>query len=624
MIYYFFLTNLRYQTVLKLFCFLISTNMQLIHYSKNVRKFGSKRYVFHFSVIVLNNKSQFVMKKRYAALLILFWLTTSFLHAQPYKWVRQLGTTGDDITTFVKITSQKGVCVSGNVNGFMQLQNNSLTHNGGYIAMYDSSGNDQWIIPCGEFRSGYASSYSYRNPTITLDASDNIYACGYYSDSVLIGTTWLIDTGDYNCFLAKINANGVVQWARKITDQSFMTEITLDRLGNIIVAGNVNGVSNFDGTLITPFGTGTLGDIVLAKYDAAGNLIWVKQAGGTGFYSDVAESVTTDYAGNIYIGGNFRSTAQFDNLTIVPVNFATYDGFVAKYNATGNAQWVNHAGHDCSAIVSDSAGNIYFGGAALPGNFNGLPVNALGGGIMYVAKMNTSGVYQWLQYNHSNAVAQNGNTDFSLTVGIALDEQQNCYVTGMFWDSLVIGNLTMISYLPPACFGTGSRINSFVVCLDSAGNTLWGKPLQSCAGASGGFSLNVKGCTIAACGQVRIPPAAIYFDNDSLVSLGGYDGYVVMIDSCFNPTGLSNTKAESKNTVVYPNPLSDFTTFYFSDKSAAAKQLVISDVLGKEIFKTETKNTLYKLDVKSFSKGIYLYKINSENKLLQSGKLIVN
>jgi len=62
----------------------------------------------------------------------------------------------------------------------------------------------------------------------------------------------------------------------------------------------------FGSTILTNTST-TYGDIFLVKYDGSGNVVWAKTWGGTS--NDQPNAVVTDVAGNIYMAGNYLSTA---------------------------------------------------------------------------------------------------------------------------------------------------------------------------------------------------------------------------------------------------------------------------------------------------------------------------
>ena len=103
--------------------------------------------------------------------------------------------------------------------------------------------------------------------------------------------------------------NPSFQWAKQMgsPDTDLGNSIAVDANGNVYVTGIFWGPTDFDpgaGTInLTSRGKS---DIFIQKLDANGNLLWVKQMGGTGF--DGANSITTDASGNIYTTGYFNST----------------------------------------------------------------------------------------------------------------------------------------------------------------------------------------------------------------------------------------------------------------------------------------------------------------------------
>src|SRR3989338_2819744 len=105
-------------------------------------------------------------------------------------------------------------------------------------------------------------------------------------------------------------------------------------------SGNVYMTGRFNISTIT-FGTTTLTnagdyDIFIVKYDAAGNVLWAKSAGGTS--SDVGTCVSTDASGNVLMTGSFQSPAiTFGTTTLTSVGYG--DIFIVKFDATGNILW---------------------------------------------------------------------------------------------------------------------------------------------------------------------------------------------------------------------------------------------------------------------------------------------
>ena len=116
---------------------------------------------------------------------------------------------------------------------------------------------------------------------IISDASDNIYAAGY-SFGKHNGRMWC---------LQKINSSGTVLWTRFIDGTSPESDdeanaIAIDNSGNIIVSGFTKNTS-------------TSGDFTIAKYNPAGDTLWVKYYNSPISENDKAYDMKLDASGNI-------------------------------------------------------------------------------------------------------------------------------------------------------------------------------------------------------------------------------------------------------------------------------------------------------------------------------------
>ena len=138
--------------------------------------------------------------------------------------------------------------------------------------------------------------------------SGDSYVAGYFeSDSVTFGSTTLISAGDIDAFIVKYDAAGNVLWGKRQggTGPDHAVAVTADPLGSgdIYVAGYFNSPSITIG--LTTFINAGNNDLFLVKYDANGNVLWAKSAGGA--YDDYAFSVTPDAdgSGNIFMTGIF-------------------------------------------------------------------------------------------------------------------------------------------------------------------------------------------------------------------------------------------------------------------------------------------------------------------------------
>jgi hypothetical protein len=189
-------------------------------------------------------------------------------------------------------------------------------------------------------------------------------------------------------------------------NDDFSFGIATDSNGNIYLTGRTDG--NLEGQ-----NAGGSGDIWVAKYDTTGNQLWIDQFGTSGF--DDSNGIATDSNGNIYLTGYTRGDLEGQNA-------GSGDIWVAKYDTTGNQQWIEQFGtsgfDDSNGIATDSNGNIYLTGST-GGDLEGQ--NA-GSGDIWVAKYDTTGNQQWIE--------QFGSSVLDVSNGIATDSNGNIYLTG--------------------------------------------------------------------------------------------------------------------------------------------------------------------------------------------------
>ena len=140
------------------------------------------------------------------------------------------------------------------------------------------------------------------------------------------------------------------------TGSERVTDLVTDPSGDLFVTGSFSGTADFDpGTGITALSSLGETDAFLARYTAAGVLVWVARIGGTG--PETATSLARDASGNLYLGGGFSGAVDFDpGSGIQGLNsVAGEDAFIAKYSAAGSLLWVRRFGAGDADEVTDLA-----------------------------------------------------------------------------------------------------------------------------------------------------------------------------------------------------------------------------------------------------------------------------
>ena len=185
---------------------------------------------------------------------------------------------------------------------------------------------------------------------ISVDGSGNMYVTGSYSSNPLtlynsdgsaFGTT-LVNSGSDDCFIAKYNTSGTVQWGARIagTLGEQGTAISVDGSGNMYVTGSYGSnplrLYNSDGSAFgTTLAFSGFTDCFIVKYNTAGTVQWGARIAGTGF--DTAYSISVDGSGNMYVTGYYTSNpltlynSDGSAFGTTLVKSGNYNCFIAKY-----------------------------------------------------------------------------------------------------------------------------------------------------------------------------------------------------------------------------------------------------------------------------------------------------
>lgn len=136
-----------------------------------------------------------------------------------------------------------------------------------------------------------------------------MYVLGKFPGTATFGDTTITSVGMENIYLAKYDSTGDFQWvwqseAKARWDKN--RSIATDENNNIYLGGYFSNTKTFGNTTLSTKGDF---DIFVTKFDENGNILWTKQAGGTG--NDRSYAITTDSDNNVYISGYFNDTAYF-------------------------------------------------------------------------------------------------------------------------------------------------------------------------------------------------------------------------------------------------------------------------------------------------------------------------
>jgi hypothetical protein len=253
-----------------------------------------------------------------------------------------------------------------------------------------------------------------------------------------------------------------------------------------VVVGSYGGQAAFgEGdaeTALAPFGGG---DIVVARYSPAGDLLWAKRAGGTGL--DFAFDTAPTRNGGAHVVGTFSSSATFgpgESGETVLTSAGSYDAFLARYAADGSLVWAKGVGGS-SIDYGYGAASLPDDGLAVVGSFwsNPLVLGDADAGQRSLAKQ--AGVQEaafFARYTSAGALvwaksAQGTTTTTPYSVAAAVDGSLTA--AGVFWGSgtTVFG----AGEANPTSFSTPGT-DTFVVRYNGDGTLRWAR--RSTTGAN--------------------------------------------------------------------------------------------------------------------------------------------
>ena len=284
---------------------------------------------------------------------------SKFSAAGGLLWTRQLGTATNDNGVGVSADGLGNVYISGFTAG--NLGGTNAGDNDAFVSKYDAAGTLAWTKQLG-------TPTNDQSFGVSADGLGSVYICGETTGSLggLAG-------GSSDAFISKYDSAGARLWTRQIgtAGDDSGRSVAADGLGNVYMSGYTTG------SLGGP-NAGNSYDAFVSKYDAAGNLLWIRQLGTTS--EDRSLGVSADRLGNVYISGY-----TLGNLS-GPVA-GTSDAFVSKYDAAGNFLWTQQLGSadvDLGQSVSaDGLGSVYLSGYTY-GSFGG---PTAGGYDAFVAKI---------------------------------------------------------------------------------------------------------------------------------------------------------------------------------------------------------------------------------------------
>lgn len=353
--------------------------------------------------------------------------------------------------------------------------------------------------------------------SVAVDTAGNAYIAGYFSDTLVCGTTILVSAGGNDIFVAKLTGGGGYEWAVRAGGRSedIAFSVAVDESGNVLVAGDFDSAATFGITPLRAAGVSTY-DLFVAKLSPTGAWQWAARAGTRG--NEYGGAVATDSAGNVILAGEFSGSATsfYGPDTVSSLSgLGSAPLFVAKLSPDGIWQWATPVGGSqaqSSDVVVDRGGNVIItGDFAMTATFGATTLRSAGGASdAFAAKLSPTGTWQW--------AVRGGGPQGDAGYAVAADASGSVIITGIFNGSATFG---------PAALMAVGWYNAFVAKLSPAGVWQWATQVTGNTSTKG-IAVDANG-HILITGDFQASPPATTCGATTLTSVGSHDIFVAQM-----------------------------------------------------------------------------------------------
>jgi len=264
------------------------------------------------------------------------------------------------------------------------------------LVKYDGDGKQVWGV---QINSGGAD-LCYDMAT---DAEGSCYVVGETT-----GRLGDDNKGEEDAFIARFTSDGELSWVRQLgtTYKDRATCVAVDGEGNCYVGGATEGDLEGDNK--------GQRDIFVAKYDSAGERLWLRQYGTAG--DEMCSGVAVDEETECFYAVGFSGGDMVGDYA------GGQDAFVIQFDCDGTWLWgrsIGSSADDAANTVAADAEGCYVGGKA--GWYLG--DSYIDGAMMFLAKFNLDGERQWLhQFGPVNG--------YAALISVEVDSTGNCAMGG--------------------------------------------------------------------------------------------------------------------------------------------------------------------------------------------------
>lgn len=277
-----------------------------------------------------------------------------------------------------------------------------------------------------------------------IHTEDGICTVGNFTSTAQFDNLQIEATGPYDMYIAQWDSLGNILWVQQAggTGYNTPTAIAKDMDGYIYVTGSFSGTTSFGDHTLT---AGGHRDIFVCKLDKqGGDFKWAVKAGGSSFNS--GDTIAVGPNGKIFVGGYFRENAYFGEHHVVSAG--GWDGFIAMMDQQ-NFESVNTISGTGLNRVKSISYDFINDNLKVAGFFHGL---ADFGNDIFLQSVNASKDMFIAKYNCGTeypwcvkAAGYGGPDNDEICSIVTGPSCGNTYVTGTFWGTAQLGQFQIIS-----------------------------------------------------------------------------------------------------------------------------------------------------------------------------------
>jgi len=360
------------------------------------------------------------------------------LYAQTWVWAKHIYSNSSDIAYRICKDDENNIYVGGTFNNVCFLQTDTFYPNGTndfFIVKYDNSGNELWAK---QFGGDNNIGFCPEGLNISYDSENNyLYIYSHFCGTATFGDS-TFSSFNRDVAVIKLDTSGNAIWVRQAggngTDAG--GGLGIDEYGTIYISGTNTSSATFGSFNVPPGGFlakyDSIGTCVWAKS--------ISGLASTGINGN-AQYVSSDmiyYNNSIYINGSIGDdTLMIDTISIIRPN--SYGAALANFNLNGDVQWVKLYGYPSASgfdVVKDGSDNFYVTGQFYADSavFDNEVIYNNGQIDGFISKYNSSGDFIWVEQIHASGGGGQVNS-------IAFNNDSTFYATGKFSGSATFGDI---------------------------------------------------------------------------------------------------------------------------------------------------------------------------------------